>query len=342
MKSKKKNFYVIRNGPNPGIYTSVEAYLDHSNGVPNLEAHGFMTQRGAERYMITGDVSSFYGVHIGRKVGVTDDVRTAQKMTRKVAYGCYKTFECKEDALHYAKTGEIPRDGHWIPMDEEGNAPKEHPTIWKRMRETLRSKANYPVMLRERLFALKKRMSENVQSWKEKGAHVWWIIRRGQFYRQNGIALLDGKPLPCHIYTDGSSNRGWHAWAFVVYQGKKIIYAETGSGKNNIHKNVASDEAEMQAMMHAVRWMEKMRLTEAEIYYDNAALGNFLDGKAIPHTPLTVRYQKWMLGHLRNLNIKMWKIKGHSGISGNAIADCMARDALMRCHQDWTEGHVLI
>lgn len=340
-KKKKKKFYVIRNGPNKGVYTSTEKFLSLTNGKSacELEARGFFTQRGADRFLKTGEAGFYYGVHHGEKTGVVTNPELASEWTQRVKGGSYKIFECKEDAEFFVETGETPEDGPWIsplPVETDGACPAHGK--WKEILERQRKKA----LVRCR------RVRRFVQKQTMRWAMVFDIgkylhhLQKDSFYKLQGIEIMKHKPLPCQIYTDGASGRGWNAWAFIVYQGKRIVHSETGGGKNTIHKNVASDEAEIGAVKHAIAWMERMQLTEACIYYDNALLGNVVDGTCTPRSPVTIRYRKWMMTHLKNKNIQLQKIQGHSGISGNAIADRMAKDALMRCHQNWTEDHVLI
>ena len=321
----KKKYFVVRIGRKPGIYTDVEEYTAQLRGFPNFDGKGFYTYGGALEYLKTGEAKTYYAIRKGWKPGIYTNGKAYQKLTKGFDGVESRCFERRQDAEEYMRTGELPTATEIDATTFSGHIRWGLHVRWKVLQNQWLGMHYTKKFLRK---------------WKKAALDAIWRIRRGRFYRQHRISFdMNHHPLPCHIYTDGASGNGWYGWAFVVFQGNVMIHAESGSGTNKNKLKVSSASGETQAAMQAVKWMERMHLKEAVIYYDSRMIGEIVSGEAVARSGIAVNYRDWMKFHLKNMKVTFQKVKGHSGVSGNEIVDRIAKDALRRCYLGDSEGH---
>lgn len=120
------------------------------------------------------------------------------------------------------------------------------------------------------------------------------------------------------IYTDGSCSGKDFTWSFVVFKNGRELFFDYGVGYAS---NAESTLAEVTAALMAVKWLEKTRIRQAILMYDNNTIGN-LDVKSHQDTPVYLRnYRQLMRTVIKKKRIVLQHVTGHSRDWGNERAD---------------------
>lgn len=152
---------------------------------------------------------------------------------------------------------------------------------------------------------------------------------------------LDGKrpvflPLPAPgitvFYTDGSNNPDARipGYGFVIAQkgrlpeGVQLTFSgETCEEGLKPLRNIAG---ELMGAMKAVQFALKNGLTDIELRYDYAGVGEWVSGKfSTEGNEYYEKYAQWMRRMGEKVNITYTQIPGHSGDYYNELADVAAR-----------------
>ena len=132
-------------------------------------------------------------------------------------------------------------------------------------------------------------------------------------------------PQKVYVYTDGSYRDGVYAGAFLVYQGPRCIYSDSGSGtKAASMRNVAG---ELSAVMRAARWLRRNNY-RGVIVYDYTGIYEWLVGNWQTKNEYTRAYKKFMEPYVNGQIVTFKWVKAHSGELGNTLADQLAKEAL--------------
>lgn len=138
------------------------------------------------------------------------------------------------------------------------------------------------------------------------------------------------------VYTDGSvkdpEGSRWGGCAFVFPYGDEYIGRAHAMGKN-----VAPWEAEMQAILHALRCVRELReenagaIRNVQLFCDCQAVIDMVYAYTIKAPTRFVMGQD-VLFNLRLLeyegcNWELLRVQGHDGVPGNEFADHMAKRA---------------
>ena len=91
-------------------------------------------------------------------------------------------------------------------------------------------------------------------------------------------------------------------------------------------RNVAG---EVPGAIACIKLAKKHKVTDLLIHYDYMGIEMWANNMWIANKSLTRDYQKF-IAKMRSsgMNIEFDKVRGHSGESGNELADSMARDAV--------------
>lgn len=130
------------------------------------------------------------------------------------------------------------------------------------------------------------------------------------------------------IYTDGT---GLGGWGYVVYDDSG---REVATGKGHIPTMVTNNRAEVEAAIHAVRYIAAMqgmgngeRASEYVIYSDSQYVVSGLSGAWEINTnkDLWEVFRSELAGIEGVVNIRFEHVPGHKGVKGNERADRLAR-----------------
>lgn len=143
------------------------------------------------------------------------------------------------------------------------------------------------------------------------------------------------------IYTDGacSGNPGPGGFGVVVFDGEKILHYHSEQSQNT-----TNNREEIKAISYAIKYCLREKIS-ATIYTDSAycynalntwiyswARNNWTNSKKqeIKNKDVFEEIYNNYIENFSNCQIRIEKIKGHSGILGNEIADALATEDEVR------------
>lgn len=153
--------------------------------------------------------------------------------------------------------------------------------------------------------------------------------------RNAAEAFLQDCPEPTPIkeelpfaYIDGSysKNNSCYGWGgFIEYAEQRHIVQGTGNNPAYIsERNIAGELiGALQILFIGV----KAGIKELKLYFDYAGIENYITGSWQAKTPLAIYYKQTFDLLQDDITIHFVKVSGHTGIEGNEIADCLAKEA---------------
>lgn len=128
-----------------------------------------------------------------------------------------------------------------------------------------------------------------------------------------------------YIYVDGSYINGQYSWGMAIYRQGQLIDTFNGIGTSPEASELHNVAGEIQGAIEATKWAiahdEKIVICHDYIGLSEWALGNWKTNKN-----LTKEYALFMKPYLHLVTFK--KVAGHTGVSGNELADKLAKQAL--------------
>ncbi len=133
------------------------------------------------------------------------------------------------------------------------------------------------------------------------------------------------------IFTDGSYRDGVQGWGFVALNGDdEVVYSDKGSLSGEDSLGMNNIGAEIAGVVNAIRWAHKTGYKDIEVVVDYTGLQKWADGEWKTKKRNTRRYARFIRAARDGygLTIKITWVRGHSGNTGNEIADRLAGQAL--------------
>lgn len=148
--------------------------------------------------------------------------------------------------------------------------------------------------------------------------------------------------MPTKIYTDGSYqesiNPNVFGWGFVIYDENDIMQeSDSGTDSRNVESRQIGGECE--AVIKSLEYCLEHSITDIEIYHDYIGVGKWAEFEFRANKPVSQYYvQRYLLIKAKLLalskelnqpfEIKFIKVKGHSNVEGNELADKLACNAI--------------
>ena len=130
-------------------------------------------------------------------------------------------------------------------------------------------------------------------------------------------------------FVDGSFNAetGVYGYGgFIEVDGERTLLSGCGYDEDMaVMRNVAG---EISGAMAAVKEAEKMGLREITLLYDYYGIERWATGEWSANKKWTADYQDFMNPENRSVQVSFQKVKAHSGIDGNEIADVLAKTSV--------------
>lgn len=134
--------------------------------------------------------------------------------------------------------------------------------------------------------------------------------------------------LAIDIFVDGSYYKNQYSWAFAVYQGGKVLFADSGVGEDEEAARMNNVAGELAATVKAIKWAEANAIKPVMIHHDYMGIAAWAEGSWQAKNKFTQAYVKFIFP--RSSWIRFAKVEGHTGIAGNEFVDKLAKKALGR------------
>lgn len=125
----------------------------------------------------------------------------------------------------------------------------------------------------------------------------------------------------CFPQADGSMRIGW---GVLITKGGQEVYRDKGNDippEAHGHRNVAG---EIWAILKALEWCQANQVDMITLHYDYQGLESWVTGAWKTKLPFTQHYAQAV--RARDIHIRWKKVKAHSGIPENEIADMLAKE----------------
>lgn len=127
-------------------------------------------------------------------------------------------------------------------------------------------------------------------------------------------------------WCDGSYNPKTKVYGYGVLlkvDGKE--YKSNGSGMSLSLAELGNIAGEIEGAKHAIIEAKKHKVTMLRLYYDCSAINDWANGKMRPNAMKYAKdYRKFILKARKKMEIVFVKVKSHSNVMGNDIADDLA------------------
>lgn len=133
-----------------------------------------------------------------------------------------------------------------------------------------------------------------------------------------------------HIYVDGSfkEDKENYSYGLVAVHNEEVIYKESGVGEEKEAISMRNVAGEVLGAMKAVDYALKHDYKKIKIFFDYQGIESWALGMWKRNNFLTQRYHEYMHETMKQIEIKFVKVKGHSGVKYNELADELASSAL--------------
>ena len=154
----------------------------------------------------------------------------------------------------------------------------------------------------------------------------------GKEEKPEGRAILVKKeeienPHP-YVFADGSYNNKTGVYGFGGFLCVGLNrYPLQGSGSDDDLSSMWNVAGEICGAMAAVKKAEELGLKELTILYDYNGIEKWAKGEWRTKKEGTKKFAQEMQAAMQHMDIKFEKVKGHSGVEGNEVADAMAKQA---------------
>lgn len=264
--------------------------------------------------------NKYYAVKIGYNPGIYKDCDKAKKQVIGYSGSLMKAFGSKKKAEEFMKMNKEILKEKTSPNKFYVVTRGRQPGVYKKYEDALKQIKGY-----------KNNSMKLIKDEKEAYRYYSEYLESN---RNTDIKLEPSskksvvkKALANHVFVDGSFNSKTNEYGYGgILICNKGTYTFKGSGKDNSLATMGALAGELLAAMEAIKLAVELELDEITILYDCQAIELYSEDR-VNKNAVQYQYKKFYDSKKDKLKIYFDKVKSHSGIVGNEIADILAKSA---------------
>lgn len=133
-------------------------------------------------------------------------------------------------------------------------------------------------------------------------------------------------------YVDGSFNKKMNAYSFgvVLIEQNEVIETLSRAGDNPKYQDSWQIAGEVFGALHAIHWAIKKGYKKILVHYDYLGIEKWALGEWRTNKPVSQDYAETYRKLAPKIDVQFVKVKAHSGIEYNELADQLAKDAFKK------------
>ena len=133
-------------------------------------------------------------------------------------------------------------------------------------------------------------------------------------------------------YVDGSYNKKMNAYSFgvVLIEQNEVLETLSRAGDNPKYQDSWQIAGEVFGALHAIHWAIKKGYKKILVHYDYLGIEKWALGEWRTNKPVSQDYAETYRKLAPKIDVQFVKVKAHSGIEYNELADQLAKDAFKK------------
>lgn len=132
-------------------------------------------------------------------------------------------------------------------------------------------------------------------------------------------------------YVDGSYNKNTGEYSFgavIIMPNKEIVKTAKKFDKNDKYKDSWNVAGEIRGASFVINNVYKMGFKELDLYYDYEGIEKWYKGLWKAKKDISKDYRKFALDMEGKIIVNFHKVKAHSGVEYNELADRLAKSVI--------------
>lgn len=131
-------------------------------------------------------------------------------------------------------------------------------------------------------------------------------------------------------YVDGSFHKGSNRYSFgvAIIKDGEVLETLQRAGDNPKYQESWQIAGEVFGTLHAILWAINHQYKKIIVYYDYLGIEKWALGEWRTNKPVSIDYAETYKKLAPKIEVEFVKVKAHSGIEFNELADQLAKDAL--------------
>ena len=145
------------------------------------------------------------------------------------------------------------------------------------------------------------------------------------------IDIVMGNSQKIEAYVDGSfdSSKGTYGSGIVIINDNKVVETISRKGQNQENISMRNVAGEIEGAMIAMEYAIENGYNTRDLYFDYNGIEKWCTGEWKTNKEGTKNYKQFYDGIKNRLRVNFYKVKAHSGVDYNELADKLAKESLI-------------